>query len=158
MDTFLDIKEIPGDSTDAAHPDAMVINAFEFSETNKATQARGGGRGSGKVEMSDVKIEKPVCKASSLLALACAIGQHLPEATITVRRAGGAQEEYMTILLKENLITSYSISSVGGNEVPVETFTINFDQIEWTYTPQKADGTLDAPVKAGYDLAAAQKL
>ena len=50
--------------------------------------AGGGGGGAGKAEFQDFSFAMPVSKASPKLFLACASGQHLAEATLTVRKAG----------------------------------------------------------------------
>ena len=62
---------------------------------------------------------------------------------------------------KEIVISSFSqgvsvpISGpIGGGDVPSESLSLNFTKIEWRYTPQKADGSPDAPVIATWDLAA----
>ena len=38
--------------------------------------------------------------------------------------------------------------------VPTDQVSINFAKIEFEYRPQKADGTLDAAVKASWDVKA----
>jgi type VI secretion system secreted protein Hcp len=40
----------------------------------------------------------------------------------------------------------------AGDIIPVDQISFNFSKIEYEYKPQKPDGTLDAPVKTGYDL------
>lgn len=158
VDMFLKLEGIEGESTDAAHAGESEIESFEWAATNKPTQARGGGRGAGKVEMHDVIIKKPVDKMTPQLAVTCATGAHIPEAVIAMRRAGGEQQEYMTITFKDVLVTSVSNNGGRDTDIPIETVQLNFVEVEWEYKPQKPDGTLDAPVKAGYNLGAAQKL
>jgi type VI secretion system secreted protein Hcp len=41
-----------------------------------------------------------------------------------------------------------------SGDIPTDQFSLNFAEIEYGYRPQKADGSLDAPVKAAYDLKA----
>ena len=42
--------------------------------------------------------------------------------------------------------------------VPTDQISLNFAKIEVEYKAQKPDGTLDSPVKAGYDLKANKKI
>jgi len=42
--------------------------------------------------------------------------------------------------------------------LPVDQFSLNFAKVEKEYKPQKADGSLDSPIKAGWDLKANKKV
>ena len=42
--------------------------------------------------------------------------------------------------------------------MPSDQITFNFTRIELTYAPQKADGSLDAAVPAGFDLKTGTKV
>ena len=91
--------------------------------------------------------------------VACATGQHIKVATLTVRKAGKDQQEYYIVKLSDNLVSSYqSGGSEGSNALPVDQFSINFAKIEFEYKSQKPDGTLGAPVKGGWDLKANKKV
>ena len=51
------------------------------------------------------------------------------------------------------------ISSGGGDEIPVESVTLNFAKIEYSYQPQGADGKAQGgPILAGWDVKANQKV
>ena len=47
---------------------------------------------------------------------------------------------------------SYQVGGGQGNVVPTDQFSLNFAKIEIEYKEQKADGTLGASVKAGFDV------
>ncbi len=50
------------------------------------------------------------------------------------------------------LVSSYQTGGSGQSAIiPTEQISLNFAAIEMEYRAQKADGTLDAPVKTGYD-------
>jgi type VI secretion system secreted protein Hcp len=84
--------------------------------------------------------------------LSCATGEHIPNATLVCRKAGGEQQEYLTVKFTDVLISSYQTSGSSGDDVPMDQCALNFDKIEFEYKPQKPDGTLDSPVKTGYNL------
>ncbi len=93
-----------------------------------------------------------VNKASPKLFLMCATGEHIKEAILTVRKSGTeAPVEYLKVKLTDVVVSSYQTGGSGG-DVPMESFSLNFSKIEFEYKPQKPDGSLDAPIKAGYDL------
>ena len=52
---------------------------------------------------------------------ACATGKHLPEATLTQRKAGKEQHEYLIIKMNDVLVTS--VVSGGGGEPASESVT-----------------------------------
>ena len=102
--------------------------------------------------MQDFHFVMKVNKASPKLMLACATGEHISKATLTCRKAGKEQQEYLKINFTELLVSSFQTGGSAGDVVPTDQISVNFSKIEVEYKPQKADGSLDAPVKAGYDL------
>jgi type VI secretion system secreted protein Hcp len=58
-------------------------------------------------------------------------------------------------LSKAVLISSFT--SQSGDGMPSESISLNFTKIEYSYSPQKADGSLDTAIKATYDLKANKK-
>jgi type VI secretion system secreted protein Hcp len=150
VDYFLKIDGVEGESTDERHKGEIEILSFSWGETQTGTMSRGGGGGAGKVSMQDFHFTMAMNKASPSLFLKCATGEHIKQAVLTARKAGGDQQEYLKVTLTDVLITSYQTS--GSGDQPIDSFSLNFAKIEFEYKPQKPDGSLDAPVKAGYDL------
>jgi type VI secretion system secreted protein Hcp len=86
----------------------------------------------------------------------CATGQHLKEATITRRKAGKGQQEFLVIKMNDVLITAVtSDGNEGGN---LETVTLAFAKVDLEYRPQKADGSLEAGIHFKYDIKAHKEL
>jgi type VI secretion system secreted protein Hcp len=152
VDYFLKIDGAPGESADAKHKGEIQLESFSWGESNPGGAASGGGGGAGKVQMQDLHFSMAVSKASPKLLLACAIGKHHKEAVLTVRKAGKTQQEYLIIKLKDVVITSYQVGGSELGDAPMDQASLGFSQIQMEYRPQKADGSLDAPVKAGWDL------
>lgn len=149
VDYFLKIKDIPGESTDSKHKNEIDVLSWSWGETNSGTHGTGGGGGAGKVAMQDFHFTMHINKASPKLFLACASGQHIGDALLTCRKAGKEQQEYLKIKFTDLLISSYQTGGAGGAGeavVPVEQISFNFAKIEFTYAPQKTDGTLDSQV------------
>ena len=153
VDYFLKIDTIPGESKDSKHKDEIDIESFSWGESQSGTFAGLGGGGAGKVAMQDFHFVMRVNKASPKLFLACANGQHIPKAVLTCRKAGKEQQEYMKVTFSDLLVSSYQTGgSAHGDAVPTDQVSLNFAKIEVEYKEQKADGSLAAGVKAGYDL------
>jgi type VI secretion system secreted protein Hcp len=152
-DYLLKVDGIKGESTDSKHKDEIEIESFSWGATQSGSFAAGGGGGAGKVAFQDIHFTTRVNVASPNLMLACATGQHIKSAVLTVRKAGKDQQEYYLIKLSDNLVSSYqSGGSEGSNTLPVDQFSLNFAKIEFEYKIQKADGSLGAGIKGGWDL------
>jgi type VI secretion system secreted protein Hcp len=159
VDYFLKIDGIEGEATDAKHKNTIDVESWSWGETQTGVASgRGGGAGAGKVDMQDFHFVMRVNKASPKLMLACATGQHIAKADLICRKAGGDQQEYMKISFSELLVSSFQTGGSAGDVVPVDQVSLNFAKIEFEYKPQKPDGTLDAPVKTGYDLKLNKKI
>jgi len=158
-DFLLMIDGIKGESRDEKHKDGIDVESFSWGETNAGAMASGGGGGAGKVAFQDFHVSTRVNKASPLLFLACATGQHIKKAVLTVRKAGGDQQDYYTVTMTDVLVSSYqSGGSSGSDTLPVDQFSLNFAAIKFEYKAQKADGGLESAVTAGYDLKMNKKL
>lgn len=150
VDYFLKIEGIDGESQDSQHPSAIQIESWSWGESN-AGISHGSGGGAGKVSFQDFSFTSSVSKATPKLMLAAANGKRFPRATLTVRKAGGDQQDYYKVTLLNVMVSSYGNSGSGTN-IPTDQFSLNFTKIEFEYKTQKADGTLDAPIKASWDL------
>lgn len=152
-DYFLKIDGIDGESTDDSHAGEIEISSFSWGVTNSGTFGSGGGGGAGKCSFQDLHFTAVVSKASPNLMAACATGEHIESAVITLRKAGGDQEEYETITLTDVLVSSYQQGGSDGSDArPIDQFSLNFGVIDFSYSPQKPDGSLDSAVEAGYDV------
>jgi type VI secretion system secreted protein Hcp len=153
VDYYLKVDGIDGESTDDKHKGEINLESWSWGESNSGTHSSGGGGGAGKVNMQDFHFVMNANKASPKLMLACATGQHIKEAKLTCRKAGGDKMEYLVVKMSDLMVSSYQTGgSENGSPVPIDQISLNFSKIEFEYKPQKSDGTLDAPVKAGYDL------
>jgi type VI secretion system secreted protein Hcp len=88
--------------------------------------------------------------ASPNLALFCASGEHIKSGTLVNRKAGKDQQEYIVIKMSDILITN--VSDSGGGDVPHESVSLTYAKFEMEYKPQKADGSLDAGIKWGWNV------
>ncbi len=153
VDFFIKIGDKKGESEDSKHKGEIDVLSWSFGCTQSGTGSQGGGSGAGKVSYNDFHFMMHANKASPELMLACSNGEHIKEAVFVARRAGKDQQEYLKITMSDVLISSYQASgSSDANQLPVESVALNFSKIKTEYKPQKADGTLDAAVSAGWDL------
>src|SRR5258707_13399481 len=152
-DIFATIGDIKGDSADAKHKDEIEVLSFSWGVTNGATIGAGGGAGAGRATFQDLSIVHAIDKASPLLLKACATGVHLKEATITHRKAGKGQQEYLVVKMNDVIITGV-VHSGSESEDGSETVSLAFAKVDFEYKPQKPDGSLDAGIHFKYDIKA----
>jgi len=154
VDYFLKINGIEGESPDSKHKNEIQLESWSWGETQQGGHAAGGGGGAGKVAMQDFHFVMKVNKATPKLMLACANGEHIKEAILSVRKAGKEQQDYLKITLNDLLVSSYQTGGSHGDVVPSDQISLNFSKIQFEYKEQKPDGTLGSAVKTGYDLKA----
>jgi type VI secretion system secreted protein Hcp len=152
VDYFLKIDGIQGESPDKTHKLEVEIDSFSWGEINAGTALQGGGMGSGKVQMQDFHFVMRVNKASPLLFLCCANGEHIKSAILTCRKAGKEQQEYLKYTFSDLLVSSYQTGGSAGNVIPMDQISLNFTKVEFEYKEQKPDGSLGGSVKKYYDI------
>jgi type VI secretion system secreted protein Hcp len=156
-DIFAKLGDIKGESIDEKHKDEIEVLSWSWGVSN--TGAAGGfkgagtGAGAGRPSFHDLSFTHKIDKASPVLMQACATGVHLKEATITHRKAGKGQQEFLIFKLNDVIVTAVDESESGdGNGI--ENVSLAFSKVAVEYRPQKADGSLDASVFFKYDIKA----
>jgi type VI secretion system secreted protein Hcp len=157
-DYFLQITGVAGESTDAKHKGWIDVESWSWGETNAGPAPAGGGGGAGKVQMQDFHFTTRVSKASPALFLACATGQHMKEARLAAVKAGAMQQEFLTWTFSDVLVSGYQTGGAGGDVGPMDQASLSFSKVKVEYKAQKADGSLDAAVTAGWDVKANKKI
>jgi type VI secretion system secreted protein Hcp len=153
FDIFLKIDGIKGESTDAQHREEIEPASFSWGASQQGTTSTGGGGGAGKATFEDLHVVMNVSQASPQLFLACAQGRHIKSAVLTCRKAGGReQRDFLKYSFSDVLVSSYQTNGQAEDGIPVDEVSFKYAQIKIEYKPQKADGSLGAPVTAGWNL------
>jgi type VI secretion system secreted protein Hcp len=147
------IGDIKGESLDDKHKGEVEVLSYSWGVTNSAHIPTGSGGGAGKATFQDLSIVHKIDKASPKLLQACATGEHLKEATITFRKAGKGQQEFLIVKMSDVIITGV-VQSAPGSEAGSETVGLEFAKVDWEFKPQKADGSLDAGIHFKFDIKA----
>jgi len=151
-DTFAKIGDIKGESQDTKHKDEVDVLSWSWGVQQSGTMAHGGGGGEGKASFNDFNFTHHVDKASPVLLKACATGEHIKDATFTVRKAGKGQQEFLIIKMTDIIITSVNPSGSGDSAITAESVALQCAKVDLEYKPQKADGSLDAGIHFKYDI------
>lgn len=153
VDMFLKIEGIKGEAQDDKHKGEIDVLSWSWGASQTGTTHTGSGGGAGKVSVNDISVTKFVDRATPLLMQQCFTGKHIKEALLTVRKAGGKPLEYIKIKMQDALISSVSTGGSGAVDRLTENVAFNFAKVHFEYVPQKADGSADAAVPFGYDIA-----
>ena len=151
-DIFAKIGDIKGESQDDKHKDEVEVLSWSWGVSQSGSTTGGGGGGAGKATFNDFNFTHHVDKASPNLLKACATGNHIKEATITVRKAGKGQQEFLIIKMNDIIITGVHPSGTGEGSATAEHVALQFSKVDLEYKPQKPDGSLDAGIHFKYDI------
>ena len=150
-DIFAKLGDIKGESLDSKHKGEIEVLSWSWGLSNPVSLA-GSGAGRGKAHFHDLSFTHKIDKASPALMQACATGVHLKEATITHRKAGKGQQEFLVIKMNDVIVTA--LGDADTSDESTETVSLAFAKIDVEYRPQKVDGSLDAGIHFKYDLKA----
>jgi len=151
-DIFAKLGDIKGESLDDKHKDEIEVLSYSWGVTNAGSMSYGSGGGEGKSTFHDLSFVHKIDKASPVLMQSCATGVHLKEATITHRKAGKGQQEFLVIKMNDVIVTG--VTHGGSGDGSSENVSLNFAKVAVEYKPQKADGSLDAGIHFKYDMKA----
>ncbi|MDO8560494.1 MAG: type VI secretion system tube protein Hcp [bacterium] len=133
---YLEIKGIEGESKDEQHPGWLELESYSWGMTQTGTVGGGGGGGAGKVSMQDFHFTMKMDKASPKLMQACALGEHLREVKLDVRRPN-APESFLQWTMEDVVCSSYQTgNNAHGDALPTEQVSLNFGKIKVSYTEQ----------------------
>jgi type VI secretion system secreted protein Hcp len=148
-DYFLKLDGIDGESVDQHNAKSIEIQSFSWGASNP-TNHLGTGSSAGKVSMSDLTIQTQLSAASPKIIAACSSGSVIKTGTLTCRKAGTEQLEYLKIALTDVFVSAYSLG--GGGDVPSESVSLSFGQVVVTYKQQHEDGSLGGAIAAGWNV------
>jgi type VI secretion system secreted protein Hcp len=158
VDMFFKIGDLKGESVDDKHKGEIDVLAWSWGLSQSGTTHMATGGGAGKVNVQDISFTKYVDKSSPNLIQYCCNGKHFADALLTVRKAGENPLEYLKITIKDPMIAAVTTGGSGGEDRLTENVTLNFAEFKVEYTPQKKDGTGDAAVTVGWNIAENKKV
>lgn len=150
VDYFLKLDGVDGETLDAKHKGQIEVLSWSWGATNPSKPGQGHGIGKGTVQ--DINFSMAFNKASPVVAKKLMQGVHFPTAVLYCRKAGGVQQEYLIITLKEVFITGFhTTGSSGASAIPTCSVSMAYNFIEMDYRAQDEKGGLGGSVKFGYN-------
>jgi type VI secretion system Hcp family effector len=155
---YLKVDAIPGESTSDQGTGQIELLSWSHSVSMPISSGHASGVSvkHGRADFADLTISKYMDKTTPVWNQRVSSGENIATATLTIFQADGASGKavlYYQIDLQDIIVTSYSVGA-GGGDLPVETITLHFNQIQWTYAVQnkQAPGGNSGQAVAGWDL------
>jgi type VI secretion system secreted protein Hcp len=143
-DMFLKLSGIKGESVDDKHRGEIDVLSWSWGMSTGTARVKKGTIAPKCIQ--DLALTKFVDSSTPQLIMQGVMGQTIKEGTLTMRKAGKDQQEYLVIKMTDILVSSYQTGGSDGDSPLVDAVVLSFGSIEGEYRPQKADGTLGTPV------------
>ena len=144
MAAYIVFDGIKGESNDKDHKGWSDLMSFGQAITQPGGGATGATRRRGDVIMEDLTCSKELDKASPKIAEAVCKGKVFPKVEIhlTASTTDSGRKTYLAYELKNVMVSGYNVGGSGQSEdVPVEDFSLNFEEIKVTYSEVDSKGS-----------------
>jgi type VI secretion system secreted protein Hcp len=152
QDIFLKIQGIDGESQDASHKNEIEVLGWNWEMTQTSNMHAGSGGGAGKATVKDLTFLHWTDRASPNLIKHCLVGKHIPEALLTVRKAGGKPLEYLKIIMTDVIISRVRATGERAGERVRETVSLAFSKVSHEYVVQNQQGGNGGTVTGSFDI------
>ncbi|PXF64601.1 Hcp family type VI secretion system effector [Kangiella spongicola] len=137
---YLKIGDIEGESRAEGHEGEIDVLSWSWgADTNRR---RGCVR--------DFNFVKSIDKSSAPILMGQIIQEVYPEALLTVEHTGSSQRdrfEFLTLRFRNVRVESFNTGGSDGSNFS-EQVSFNFEEVEYSYTPRRQDGSEGSPVTA----------
>jgi type VI secretion system secreted protein Hcp len=141
-DVFLHVQtkragKVKGEARSTGHTDDIVVAGWHWGLSSSS--AIGSTMATSRRSYTALTVIKGIDSATTALMSALATNDEVKEAKLTMRKAGGDQEDFFVITLKGARITalSHEADSTGDTR---ETLAITFTEVEVEYRNQRGSG------------------
>ena len=152
MAIYFKNDKLKGSVTTANFEDQVEFDSFQWGAGLGVSSARGGDRTVSEPSVSEISASKQTDKSSDKFFKALLLGDHIGDAEIAFTAAvKGESVAYLTIKLSDVIVSGFSISSGGGDGMPLESVSLNFSKFDWSFTGRDKDHQ-GSPTHLIYDL------
>ncbi len=141
-DVFLHVMtkragKVKGEARSTGHTDDIVVAGWHWGIA--ASSAIGSTVATSRRSYTALTVIKGIDSATTALMSALATNDEVKEAKLTMRRAGGEQEDFFLVTLKAARITSlnHEVDHTGNTR---EVIGISFTEVEVEYRNQRGSG------------------
>ena len=160
MAAYIKFDGVDGEALDKDHKKWSDLASFGQGLHQPGGGATGATRRRGDVILDDISCSKELDKASPKIAEAICKGKVFPkvEIELTASYTDTGRVTYYKYELKNVLVTSYNISGSGqAEDVPMEDFSLNYEEIKVTYTENDNKGKSKGNVEYSWKVEEGEK-
>lgn len=140
---------IGGEATDATYKDHIRVMSLRLGVNGPDLDADKGAE-AGQCQLQSIEVVIPTSAATPTLFAVSYSGELLKTVTISSRKAGTGQQNY--IQWRFHNVQVASISHTQGADKPIDTLGLKCSKIEVIYFKQNADGTVETTGRtSGWD-------
>ena len=152
MAVYLKIAEVPGECSDEDHPKWIECESFSLGVQNPISMGSGqGSTATGTASFEPFMATKIMDSSSPLLNAFCAAGKIFDDVEIHLTMSlNEEQAVYQKYIFKKAAISYVGVN--GGDTKPMETFSMAYSEVEWTFTPYDHKGVKQADVVKSHSL------
>lgn len=132
------------------HVNEIDVIDWTWKVTQLSRMMSGSGGGAAKALVEDLSFTHQLDKASPNLARYCFTGQHVPQATLVMRKAGGIPHEYMRVTMYDVVVTN--VEPFCDANGAIECVGLSFARMKKEYVLQNAHGGTAGTVTALIDV------
>ncbi|MCC6127144.1 MAG: type VI secretion system tube protein Hcp [Pirellulales bacterium] len=159
MALFIKFDGIDGECKDKDHKGWTDLLSCSLGMHKAGGGATGQTRRRGVLTVEDVHCAKETEKSSPKLAEAVCLGKVFSKVEIhNTATYGDARATYLKWELKNVQVTSYQLGAAGGGDaVPTESLSLNYEEIKQTYVEYDAAGKKKGNVEFSWKVEEGEK-
>ena len=163
---YLQITNMPGESTDSKHKDWIELQGYEISGMQQQAGksiSQGGALSAGRSEVKPFKIRKLIDKASPKIMEACLKGTHIEKITLSLSRQTGSKSgatEFYNYTISQAMVVGFTSAAHDEEESDKASSPLPYEEVEfvgvqhkWTYTETDTKGEKKGNTEAQYSMA-----
>lgn len=159
MALFIKFDGVDGEANDKDHKGWSDLLAMSWGLHKAGAGATGQTRRRGVATVEDVVCTKEYDKASVKLAESVLSGKVFPKVEIhNTATYAETRATFLKIELKNVMVSSHGISAAGGGDaVPTESLSLNFNEVKQTYTEYDAKGSKKGNIEMTWKVEEGEK-
>jgi type VI secretion system secreted protein Hcp len=142
-DFYIKFDEVVGEATDANHEEWSEILSWRHQFLQPGTSRGGHGPNPEKITHLPLTFHKRLDTATIDILKYCWSGKDFETVTIECFRAAGEESnKYLTIELKDVIVSDYSIE-VSEGDLPIESISLTYSKVTYIYTEKDKENSED---------------
>jgi type VI secretion system secreted protein Hcp len=138
---FLDLEGIEGEAQDSDYEGKIEILSVSLGASNTSSYGSGTGPSVAKGNIQPINFTKYTDKASVELFKRAVTGKPIDSGKLTLLKlSGDTKIPYYKVDMTNVVVTSFQTAASGDGNLPMESFSLSFVEVQLVYQPQGNEG------------------